>query len=68
MSRKDYERIAATIALEWTLTAQMRLDDAAEVGARLRALNRLALSLADVLAADSPRFDRERFLAAAMPR
>jgi hypothetical protein len=66
MSRKDFELLAAVIALEWSLTADMRLG-AREVGVRLRALERLTLAMADSLEASYPRFDRDRFLVAALP-
>jgi len=51
MSRKDYVAIAQAVA-----DARLADNDKAEV----------ALKIAAALAADNPRFDRERFLKAAM--
>lgn len=65
MSRKDYELIAAAIhrsrmAKEVDQRAKMaKLNAAAVEGVRL-----VAIDLAASLAADNPRFDRRRFLAA----
>lgn len=54
MSRKDYVAIAAVIRLYVGLADANTLD----------ALRGAARGIADVFAADNPRFDRDRFLAA----
>ena len=55
MTRKDYQRIAAT------LSRFSRLEVQAEAGAVTAAI---ADALANVFAIDNPRFSRDRFLAA----
>jgi hypothetical protein len=55
MTRKDYEAIARAIASARKATPY----DA------LRYVDAVASNIADALAADNPRFDRERFIAAA---
>lgn len=57
MSRKHYEQIAAEIAE----ARNLRIDTGERV-----AIDIVAARLANVFAADNPRFDRGRFLAAAM--
>lgn len=60
MTRKDYVILAEVIrkeAITWNPDG---------VGAS--AVSSLAYALADKLAQDNPRFDRERFLEACMPR
>lgn len=57
MTRKDYNALAAVIA-----TAR---EDWAGNPDALAAAGALARRLTDVLAADNPRFDRDRFLIAA---
>jgi hypothetical protein len=58
MSRKDYVLIASTISEERAI-AKGQFE---EIGAA--ALASFAERLADKLAADNPRFDRDRFIAA----
>lgn len=58
MTRKDYVRIAAALT---KVRSGYRPNCR---GNLFRALNDTARELADELAADNPRFDRERFLAA----
>lgn len=53
MTRKDYEKIAAVIKGMPDHAATLRAQKAS-----------CASSFADMLAADNPRFDRERFLKA----
>lgn len=65
MSRKDYELIAAVLAEAWRRAAGMEVADGAYD--RMDTVRLVAHGLAEELAADNPRFDRERFLAAAMP-
>lgn len=55
MSRKDYVAIASVISSQYASAPSM---DAKQ------AIARVTLSLADVLQADNPRFNRERFYAA----
>lgn len=65
MTRKDYVRIAG--ALKWceeTLATGADLSADERTGAML-ACAVIADELADELAAENPRFDRQRFLAAA---
>ena len=57
MTRKDYELIAA--ATRDALHSARPWSEDKEEGIRLT-----ARSIADALAADNPRFDRSRFLAA----
>jgi hypothetical protein len=57
MSRKDYRKLAAALAAVAVEDDHGPRDGAAVLGDVRRAI-------ADVLAADNPRFDRERFLAA----
>lgn len=57
MTHKDYVKIAAALA---DARAQFPDDAHARVG-----VNLAEASIADVLAADNPRFDRSRFHAAA---
>ncbi len=56
MTRKDYVRLAAGL-----LTARLEAADAAEE----RGVERATRRLADALAGDNGRFDRERFYSAA---
>lgn len=60
MSRKDYEAIAAAIR------AQADLYDAETEPLELFAVEATACRIADTLAEDNPRFDRDRFLDAAI--
>lgn len=59
MSRKDYTALAEAIRL--TVEEARAIGDRTALGG-VRILGR---RVADVLAADNPRFDRARFLAAA---
>lgn len=58
MSRKDYVAIAAAIRAEYKAVS--------DGPALQRSVERVAERIANVLAADNPRFDRDRFLAAAL--
>ena len=62
MSRKDYEAIAAAIREEYDAWAAE--GDSGTAGTT--ALATAAENIADALAADNPRFDREKFLNAAL--
>lgn len=55
MTRKDYIAIAAAL---------VRASAASETDNQRRGVQRSALCIADVMAADNPRFDRAKFLAA----
>lgn len=61
MSRRDYVAIAAAFRREFLLWS----GDPDALDARL-AVKSLAGRVADVLAADNPNFNRERFLTAAL--
>lgn len=61
MTRKHYEAVAAVIRDEVDSVSDLPTVQAVIV--RISLLN-VADGLADVFAADNPRFDRERFLAA----
>lgn len=50
MTRKDYILIAEVIATSWHANAEAKRD--------------LAVSMAEALETDNPRFDRKRFLVA----
>jgi hypothetical protein len=54
MTRKDYEAIAATI----------KQHAAPHNGQHLSWFKSLAVDVAEIMAADNPRFDRARFLKA----
>lgn len=54
MTKQDYIVIAEVIFRE--------RSDQRTTYAQVRVLDRLALRMADVLALDSPRFDRDRFI------
>jgi hypothetical protein len=56
MTRKDYDAIAAVLAAE-RQQVTMR--------AARQAVMNITRALADVMAAENPRFDRERFMRAA---
>lgn len=58
MTRKDYQLIANTLAAERAYHADLGQAYAAET------VESVAARLADELADDNPRFDRERFLKA----
>lgn len=62
MTRKDYVLIAAAL---FTARMQVRDFDSTCRVAVLRAFDSAAHELADALAQDNERFDRERFLKAA---
>ena len=64
MSRKDYELIAAGFR-EAEAHTQRVLIDAAKVASRMHGIRCAAVFMADQLETTNPRFDRERFLAAA---
>jgi hypothetical protein len=57
MSKKDYEAIAGEIRYFWNEGTGDQAD-------RKSLLAALAVSLADIMAAENPRFDYARFLAA----
>lgn len=58
MTRRDYELIAGVFATTEAVCARSAWD------AVWRDRTRVANAMADALAADNPRFDRARFLAA----
>ena len=59
MSRKDYVALAAAIRAEYTAAAyQQETHDDAVIA--------VASKIADALYADNPRFNREKFLHAAL--
>lgn len=62
MTKKDYIAIAQEFANQHSENALNQALGSANTP--YRAVVRLANRVADVLAADNPRFDRERFLAA----
>jgi hypothetical protein len=62
MTRKDYRLIADALR-----TAPLRPDSPREDWSQ-RTADYLTCAVADALAADNPRFDRTRFLAAAYSR
>lgn len=71
MTKKDFEATAAIIknrrAVYQTVSVRSRPRNDHAVGFDYGALNALevvALDMADMFAADNPRFDRARFLAA----
>lgn len=61
MSRRDY----ITIATAFAESRRIALDALTHKRAALSALDLATFTLADALASDNPRFDRERFYAAA---
>lgn len=63
MSRKDYEAIAKAIRTQAELHNP---DDGPEEMYARFGVEATACRIADVLAEDNPRFDRERFLNAAL--
>ena len=65
MTRKDYELIAGAVAR--SRQASSLTKRAPERQAKADALRLVATDLAATLAADNPRFDKERFLAACGP-
>lgn len=60
MSRKDFEAIAESIKLSVVQATTVTKNH----GDRIQAIHITARNLANVLAANNPRFDRARFLAA----
>jgi hypothetical protein len=60
VSRKDYQLIAGVIQDLYTRALRDGTGDPVT-------LERVAVALCSDLAADNPRFDRDRFLAAAVP-
>ena len=62
MTRKDYNALAGAIRESIAIMNAQEGDDAA---AMVWAVERTAREIANVLAADNPRFDRDRFLTAA---
>jgi hypothetical protein len=66
MTRKDFEKIAAIIRANTPLAPNRRTlgGDAIEINIKRRTAQTIAYSLADMLAADNPRFDRAKFLKA----
>jgi hypothetical protein len=70
MSKKDYQAIARTL-FEIGATARAEYDaghdtshNAERLAGRLDAVESMRGALADILAADNPRFDRARFIEA----
>lgn len=63
MTRKDYKTIAAALHRTSMAHGIGQKSDKAKQGGD-NALRLLAIDLAATLAADNPRFDRSRFLAA----
>jgi len=64
VSRKDYVRIAAMLADERALITDSGVSsEGTEIAANV--LNRVTRFLADILACDNCRFDRQRFYYAA---
>lgn len=66
MTRKDYVLLANS--LNGTLNAARKLrseSDSDAFAAAVGGVNAAIVNLADALAADNPRFDRERFIDAA---
>jgi len=61
MTRKDYNALAGAIRESIAIVDSLESDSAAMVWA----IERAAREIANVLAADNPRFDRDRFLTAA---
>jgi hypothetical protein len=61
MSRKDYEIIAGVIRAQ-------RLDQQSHPCSGVARLSFTEWALADALAQDNPRFDRDRFREACRPR
>lgn len=64
MSRKDYEALARVIRAQVESLDYEEQDDFAEYGDSL--LRKIAHDVADVLYQDNPRFNREKFLHAAL--
>lgn len=62
MTRKDYVKVAAVLADAATRETR---DDRPDDPGRAPIVAELAHDLAELMAADNPRFDRARFLAAA---
>lgn len=62
MTRKDYNAIAGAIRETLAIVNAQESDDAA---AMVWAVERAAREIANVLAADNGRFDRDRFMTAA---
>lgn len=58
MTKKDYQAIARAIH---TARTHAKIDEKLDPGS---GINRVEHLIADVLAADNPRFDRERFVEA----
>ena len=66
MSRKDYELIAAALQRTHTLIEQTPANQFIDAERHV-AVEVVARFLADALAEDNARFDRERFIAATKP-
>tara|TARA_Y100000004_G_C8757861_1_gene345238 strand:+ start:197 stop:433 length:237 start_codon:yes stop_codon:yes gene_type:complete len=76
MSKKHYEAMASIFRHRFDMAeAQLPEDhtdgltelEELQYMARLGEINRIAMSLADVLAADNPRFNRRLFIKACQP-
>ena len=65
MTRKDYITIARAIDEARGLASYEEFVSQAPLGADAT-IDLVAAAIADALAADNPRFDRERFIAAAV--
>lgn len=68
MTKKDYVKLAAALAAAkpaapYTLVTKFDRDDVRGISTEV--WQGTVHNVADVLSADNPRFDRERFLAAA---
>lgn len=66
MTRRDYAAIAAAFRAELDMRAELEPSAIPEYGAKTAGIVRGVQLVADVLAADSPRFDRGRFELAAL--
>ena len=68
MSRKDYEKIANAIKEQADIAAWQQAHpdswDGNEPFGRRMAVIQIAMAVADVMEADNPRFDRNRFMTA----
>lgn len=64
MTREDYRAFAAILAAERSMARHNLANDGTEGEPKLRVTRNIVLSMADVFAADNPRFDRAHFYAA----
>ena len=69
MTKKDYIKLAGVIRQAHEDVGALRpLDEDRAALRRVEGVARLQYLIADVLAADNPRFDRERFVEACEPK